>query len=165
MNANQNVKKILVEPQEPTIVVLIRGIVVTGDDRGEPWKNMRIWPTILKNVQFDVEKEKWIFFDAQHEFVDRNHASTSADFSVFDEGPIIDMPPSFDQSIPNRSKEKVNILKSLLKSCLALAKDEHALVDLSTLIEECRTNLQWEKNIHHIIKEQKLVENYSWMLK
>ena len=42
LNANQNVKKILVEPREPTIVVLIRGGVVIGEDTGEPWKNTRI---------------------------------------------------------------------------------------------------------------------------
>ena len=46
MNANQNVKKILVEPREPTMVFLIRGVVVTGDDRGEPWKNTRMQPAV-----------------------------------------------------------------------------------------------------------------------
>ena len=98
LNANRNIQKILAEPWDkpPTIEVLTRGGTATGDDKGEPWHNMRIQHAIQKKVTFHVQKEKWVFFDAQNEFVDRNHTSTFVVPPVFDEGPIFDMLPSFD---------------------------------------------------------------------
>ena len=55
-NANQNVQKISVDPWDklPTIFVLTRGGTVTGDDNGEPWKNMRIQSATQNKVSFDV---------------------------------------------------------------------------------------------------------------
>ena len=61
---------------------------------------------------------------------------------MFDDGPIIEMPPSFNQSIPRMSIEKVSILKSLLKIYLALVKDEDVLAELSTLLEQPYKDLQ-----------------------
>ena len=71
------------------IVVLKRGGNVIRYDKKEPWNNMRIRTTLLKKVPVDVLKEKWVFFDAQNEFVDRNHSLTSSFSPVFDEHPIL----------------------------------------------------------------------------
>jgi hypothetical protein len=41
--------------------------------------------------------------------------------------PVYDMPPAYDHSMTERPVEKVSTLKSFLKSCLELMKDETAL--------------------------------------
>ena len=68
--------------------------------------------------------------------MDRNRPSTSTDFSVFDDEPILEMPPSFDQSFQGKSTEKVSKLKIFFKSFLTLIEDKYALQYLSALVEE-----------------------------
>ena len=94
-----------------------------------------------KKVPFDVQKEKGVFFSAQNEFMDRNRASIYADFLVFNDGLVIEMPPSFDQSLPRKLTENVSILKNFLKICLSLVKNKYSLVEVSNLIEEPHTSL------------------------
>ena len=69
-------------------------------------------------------------------FIDINHPSTYTIFLVFDNGPIFDMPPSFNKSFQGNSMENVSNLKNVFRICLALVKETYALVELSTLIEE-----------------------------
>ena len=69
---------------------------MTKDDKGEPWHIMRVRLATQKKVPFYVQKEKRVFLKAQNEFVDRYCASNSVVPLVFDEGPVFDMPPSFD---------------------------------------------------------------------
>ena len=85
---------------------------------------------VKKKVSFNIQKEKGFFLDAQNEFMDINHASTFVGFLVFDKIPILEMPPSFDQSLPRKSTEKVSILKNFVKNCLSLVKDKYALEEL-----------------------------------
>ena len=107
-------------------------------------------------VPFNIQKEKGVFFDVQNEFMDRNHASTFVDFLTFDNGPILEMPPSFDQSLQRKSTEKVSNLKIFFKSCLVLVKYKDALEELSTLIEEPHTCPRQQKNNNHIHKRMKI---------
>jgi hypothetical protein len=46
---------------------------------------------------------------------------------MYDRPPVYDMPPTYDHSMTERPVEKVSTLKSFLKSCLELMKDETAL--------------------------------------
>ena len=85
--------------------------------------------------------------------MDRNHASKSPDFPVLDDGPVIEIPPSFDQSFPRKLTKKVSISKNLSKICLALIKDKYALVELSTLIEEPRQVCDQRKMLIIFINE------------
>ena len=82
---------------------------------------------VKKKVSFNIQKEKGFFLDAQNEFMDINHASTFVDISVFDDGSILDMPPSFHQSLRRKLTKKVSNLKIFFKICLALVKDKYAL--------------------------------------
>ena len=87
-------------------------------------------------MPFDVNKEKGVFFDARNGFVDINRTLTFVTPPMFDEGPVIDMPLSFDRSVPKKSTYQVIILKNFLKSCLTLVKNENDLVELLALIKE-----------------------------
>ena len=98
----------------------------------EKYKNMTY---SVKEITIDVQKENGVFFDAWNEFVDRNCASTLANFLVLNKGAIIDMSLSFNQTLPRKSM-KVSILKKLFNSCLTLVKDEDDLTELLALIEE-----------------------------
>jgi hypothetical protein len=51
--------------------------------------------------------------------------------------PVYDMPPTYDHSITERPVEKESTLKSFLKSCLELIKDETALNMLCGMIDQC----------------------------
>ena len=53
--------------------------------------------TPQKKVTFNVQKEKEVFFNAFHEFIDRNQASTSTIVPMSSEGPILEMPQRFEQ--------------------------------------------------------------------
>ena len=105
------------------------------------------------------EKIKWVIYKTQgsdHGHNDKHHLITKRErdilwenvfmgrdkgFStlnispVFDEGPIYDMFPWFNWSIPEKLTERVSTLKTFLKSCLALVKDENASEKLSSLLE------------------------------
>ena len=98
----------------------------------EKYKNMTC---SVKESTIDVRKGNGVFFDARNEFVDRNYASTLANFLVLNKGAIIDMSLSFNQTLPRKSM-KVSILKNLFNSCLTLVKDEDDLAELLALIEE-----------------------------
>jgi hypothetical protein len=50
---------------------------------------------------------------------------------------VYDMPPTYDHSMTERTIEKVSTLKSFLKSCLELMKDETALNALHGMIDQC----------------------------
>jgi hypothetical protein len=50
---------------------------------------------------------------------------------------VYDMPPAYDHSMTERTIEKVSTLKSFLKSCLELMKDETALNTLCGMIDQC----------------------------
>ena len=54
-----------------------------------------------------------------------NGSSTWNGLHVFDEGPVYDMSPQFDWSLLEKSTRKVSTLKSFLKLCLDLVKDEN----------------------------------------
>ena len=54
-------------------------------------------------IPFHIQKEKGVFFDARNEFMKKNRASTSNYFLVFDDKPILDIPPSFDQKLTMKS--------------------------------------------------------------
>ena len=88
--------------------------------------------------------------------MNRNHASTSDVPPVFDEGSVTNMPPSFDRSIPKKPTDQVSILNNLLKSCLALVKNEDSLEKIWTLIKEPKRGYQQENNVNHIDKRLKI---------
>jgi hypothetical protein len=53
---------------------------------------------------------------------------------AYDMPPIFDMPPAYDHSMIERIVGKVSTLKSFLKNCLELMKDETALNSLRGMI-------------------------------
>ena len=87
--------------------------------------------------------------------MEKNHASTSTDFLLFDSGPNLEMPPSFDQSLQRKLMKKLSDLKIFFKSCLSLLNDKDALAKISTLIEEPYTSLRLEKNVNHVHRRLK----------
>jgi hypothetical protein len=50
---------------------------------------------------------------------------------------MYDMPPAYDHLIIERKVEKESTLKSFLKSCLELMKDETTLNMLHGMIDQC----------------------------
>ena len=88
----------------------------------------KIWPETQWWVPFGVQKGKGGFFEAQNDFMGRvNGASASNNPPLFDEGPVYDIPPHFDWSIPEKSMGEVSSLKNLSISYMALVKDKNAL--------------------------------------
>jgi hypothetical protein len=71
---------------------------------------------------------------------------------VYDKPPIYDMPPVYDHL---ERVEKVSTLRSFLKSCLELMKDETVLNTLHEIIDQCAQDketpiVQQEINqVHH----------------
>jgi hypothetical protein len=56
---------------------------------------------------------------------------------VYDRPHVFDMPPTYDHSMIERTIEEVSTLKSFLKSCLELMKDETSLNTLRGMIDQC----------------------------
>jgi hypothetical protein len=50
---------------------------------------------------------------------------------------VVDMPPVYDRTIPERSLEKVSTLREFLESCLELVENETALNTLCRMIDQC----------------------------
>ena len=112
---------------------MTRGGAAPGEDQEAPYGQVRVWPTQQKKASFYVHKEKEVFLDARHEFVDGNQASTST--VVANEGPILEMPQIFEQLFQKKQPEKVSKLKELFKSCLELITYKDAVAELSALIK------------------------------
>ena len=54
--------------------------------------------------------------------MDTNRDSTFFDILLFDDGPVFEIPPSFDQPLQRKMIEKVSNFKIFFKSCLSLVK-------------------------------------------
>ena len=100
-----------------------------------PYIQPRVWPTPQKKVPFDVQKEKEIFLDTLHEFIDRNQTSTSTTVPMMSEGQILEMPKIFEQLFQRKPTKKVSKLKYFLKSHLALIEYKDVVVELLALKE------------------------------
>ena len=74
----------------------------------------------------------------------------------FYEGPIYDMSPRFDQSIPKKLTWNISTLKNFLRICLSLVNDENSTVELFSLLEEPEEDIQQEKVVNHIDKIRKV---------
>ena len=86
-----------------------------------------------KKMPFDIEKEKGVFFYVQNHFMDRNCDSTFFDL-LFDDGPVLEIPPSFDQPLQRKMIENVSNFKIFFKSCLSLVKYKDVIEELLDII-------------------------------
>ena len=74
------------------------------------------------------KNKKGLFFDACHDFIDRNQESTSIFVPIFDQGPILEIPQRFEQLFQRKSIEKVIKLRDFFKSVSALIEDKDVMV-------------------------------------
>ena len=81
-------------------------------------------------------RKKCVLFDECNDLIDRNHASTSTDIPVLNDGPNLKIPQQFDQSFQGKMTQKVSKLNKFFKSCLELIEDKYALQYLSAVVEE-----------------------------
>ena len=70
--------------------------------------------------KFDPWKERDTYNKERKELLETKFVASTSKL-------VYDMPPTYDHSMTERKVEKVTTLKSLLKSCLELMKDEIAL--------------------------------------
>jgi hypothetical protein len=130
---NQQVQLISVEPcgEDPRVVVITRGGVVTGEDRVTPGKTTDgsgIRKVVEKTQLFDPRKEKHTFEEARREFVGEQTSSSRAQPKVRECG----MPPTFDQSTLARQGKEVSKLMDFLYTCINLIKDEKLCKNYNT---------------------------------
>ena len=73
-------------------------------------------------MQFDVDTEKEILFDAR-DIINRYTGRL----------PIYDMPPAFDLTLVAIPSWKVGNIQNLFESCMSLAKDPDTLAKITNL--------------------------------
>ena len=99
--------------------IVTRTGATTGDDG--PWIQVRL--VGKKKVTFDIAIEKYTFFDGKNE-IRRNPGKI----------PIVDMPFAFDPSVEVGQLQQHGTLWNFFESCLLLARESDALVELETLL-------------------------------
>ena len=77
--------------------MVTRGGTVKRVDHEAPYWQSRVWSAQQKKEYFDVQKEKEVFLDAWHKFIDENRVSTFAIVPTSSEGSILEMPKIFKQ--------------------------------------------------------------------
>ena len=97
--------------------IVTHASVTTGDNA----PRLQFQMTGKKKVTFDIATKKDTFFDAKNE-IKRNPSKL----------PIIDMPSTFDPSLETLPSRQHGTLRNLFESCLSLARDSDALVNLET---------------------------------
>ena len=110
------------------------GDVATWDDQGSQLENPKVWPMAENKLPFDIQKENDVFFYVQNNFMDWNCASMFFDILLFDDGPVLEIPPSFDQPLQRKTIEKVSNFKIFFKSCLSLVKYKDVMEELLDII-------------------------------
>jgi hypothetical protein len=132
---NQQIQLISAEPrgEDPRVIVITRGGVVTGEDRVTPGKTTDgsgIKRDSEKTPLFDPRKEKHVFEEARREFVGGHASSYRAQPEVRE----CEMPPAFYQSTLARQGKEVSNLMDFLYTCIDLIKDERHVHELQHLI-------------------------------
>jgi hypothetical protein len=119
--------------EDPRVVVITRGGVVTGDDRmtqGKTTEDSGIRKATEKTQTFDAKKERQIFEEARKEFKGDQGSSSKTRPEVREYG----MPQAFDQSAFPREGKEVSKLMEFLYTCIKLIQDESAIQELQNLI-------------------------------
>ena len=105
--------------RDVNVGIITRACATTGDDG--PRVQVRLIDK--KKVTFDIVTEKYTFFDARNE-IGRNLGKL----------PIVDMPFAFDPSIEAGPSRKHGTLQQFFESCLLLARDPEALIEIEKLL-------------------------------
>jgi hypothetical protein len=134
---NQKVQLISVEPhgENPKLVFITRGGVVTREDRVTPGKNTEesgVRKVAEKTQEFDPKREKQIFEEARKEFGRDRDSSSKTQPEVRECG----MPLEFDQSASPREGKEVSKLMEFFCTCINLIKDERVVEELQNFIRQ-----------------------------
>jgi hypothetical protein len=119
--------------EDPRVVVITRGGVVTGEDRvtlGKTAEGSGIRRAAEKAQLFDPRRERHTFEEARKEFVEGKDSSFKAQPEVRE----CEMPPAFDQSA--RQGKEVSKLMDFLYTCINLIKDEKVVQELQHLVRQ-----------------------------
>ena len=121
LNQGPTVTTIQAKPQMKAVDVGIvtRADVKTRDDG----TSQQVWLIGKKKVAFDIATEKDTFFGEKHA-IGMNLGKL----------PIIDMPFDFDPSVEAGPSQQHGTLRQFFESCLSLARDPDALVELEMLL-------------------------------
>jgi hypothetical protein len=134
---NPQVQLIYVEPhgEDPRVIVITRGGIVTGEDRliqGKTTEDSGIRKATEKTQMFDAKKERQMFEEARKEFRGDQGSSSKTRPEVREYG----MPLAFDQSASPKEGKEVSKLMEFLYTCIKLIQDESIVQELQTLIRQ-----------------------------
>ena len=100
------------------------GVVTrVGVTTGEDGSRQQVRFTGKKKVAFDIATEKDTFFEAKHA-IKRNLVKL----------PVIAMPSAFDPSVEVGPSRQHGTLQQFFESCLLLARDPEALVEIEKIL-------------------------------
>jgi hypothetical protein len=156
---NPQVKLIYVEPygEDPRVVVITKGGVITGDDRmtqGKTTEDSRIRKATQKTQMFDAKKERKIFEEARKEFRGDQGYSLETRPEVREYG----MPLAFDQSTSPKEGKEVSKLMEFLYTCIKLIQDESIVQELQNLIRQYelgKIDPLLNREVHQISKKRR----------
>jgi hypothetical protein len=156
---NQQIQLIKAEPlgEDPRVVVITRGGIVTGEDKvtqGKTTEESRVRKDTKKTQTFDAKKEKQVFEEERKEF-GRDQASSS---KVRREVREYGMPLAFDQSTLPKEGKEVRKLMGFLYTCIKLIQDESVVQELQKLIRQYelgKVDPLLSREVHQISKKRR----------
>jgi hypothetical protein len=143
--------------EDPRVIVITRGGIVTGEDRvtqGKTTEESGVRKDAEKTRIFDAKKEKQIFEEARKEFGRDQGSSSKTRPKVREYG----MPLAFDQSALPREGEKVSKLMEFLYTCIKLIQDESVVHELQNLIrqyEQGKIDPLLNRVVHQVSKKRR----------
>jgi hypothetical protein len=128
---------ILAEPrgEDPRVIVITRGGIVTGEDRvtlGKTTEGSGIIRAAEKAQFFYPRRERHTFEEARKFFVGEQASSSKVQPKVME----FEIPPSFDQYSLSRQGNEVRKLMDFLNTCINLINAEKVVQELQYLVRQ-----------------------------
>jgi hypothetical protein len=115
----------------------------TEDDtvRQEPVQHQWVKKNVEPRKQFDAQKEKEIFKQAQQEF-EKEDITTTLTAQQSKEALEYEMPPLLDHTNEMQPMGQVSTIKGFLQSCVKVLNDRSSLKILQTILEKCSIEIE-----------------------